>query len=283
MNYNIIGSGRLGNNIALAFSTAKLASLQGIYNRSPESAQQLCSKINTGKVISSLSELPPADITWITCNDDSIASVVANLMEHAQIKPGSFIIHCSGVLNSAILAPLKKQGCLVASCHPLKAFKTGYLSADALLQVDCVMEGDAAVCDWLDFALKQLGANVIRIKPEAKVIYHAAAVIASNYLITLASCSEALLEQAGISQQQARSMMCHLMQGNLDNMQQAQDLRDALTGPLMRGDIATLALHLQAIGDPVVNNLYKAAGLATLPITSLSEEQKQDIANLFGQ
>lgn len=283
MNYNIIGSGRLGNNIALAFSTAKLASLNAVYNRSPESAKQLCSQLGTGKMVSSLPELPPADITWITCNDDSIASVVTHLMDHAQIKPGSFIIHCSGVLNSALLAPLKRRGCLVASCHPLKAFKTGYLSPQAFHQVDCIMEGDAPVCDWLDSAFIKLGANVIRINPESKIIYHAAAVIASNYLITLASCSEALLKQAGINEQQARLMMCNLMQGNIDNMIRTQDLRDALTGPLMRGDIATLGLHMQAIGDPVVKNLYKAAGLATLPITSLSEEQKEDIAHLFGQ
>lgn len=283
MNYNIIGSGRLGNNIALALSTAKLASLNAVYNRSVESAQLLCSQTGTGKAVSALAELPPADITWITCNDDAIASVATQLMEHAQIKPGSFIIHCSGVLNSAILAPMRNRGCLVASCHPLKAFKSGYLAADAFHQVDCVMEGDALVCDWLNSAFLQLGANVIRIKPEAKIIYHAAAVIASNYLITLAACSETLLEKAGINPQQARSMICNLMQGNLDNMQHTQELRDALTGPLMRGDIATLDLHLQAIADPVMNNLYKTAGLATLPITSLTEEQKQGITNLLEQ
>lgn len=281
MNYNIIGSGRLGKNIALALSTAKLASLNSIYNRSPEPAVQLCSQIGYGSVVNTLAELPLADITWITCNDDSIATVVQDLTNNAQVKPGSFIIHCSGVLNSSLLAPLKAKGCLIASFHPLKAFRADYCEATAFQQVDCVLEGEPPVCDWLYSSFKQLGANVINIKPEAKIMYHAAAAMASNYLITLASCSEELLLQAGINQQQARSMICNLMQGNLDNLRHTQHISEVLTGPLMRGDTETIELHVQAIQDPVISNLYKAAGLATLPLTQLTDMQKCSIKNML--
>lgn len=281
MKCNVIGAGRLGKNIALALSASQIVSLQSVCNLSLNSARQSCLAIGSGTALSTLEELSPADVTWITCNDDSIPSVVNALASHSELKPGSFVIHCSGVLNSTVLAPLKTRGCFVASLHPLKAFREGFLATDAFNQVDCVLEGDEQACNWLTNSFTVLGANIITIKPEAKAAYHAAACIASNYLITLASCSEQLFLKAGIPQQQARHMLSKLMQGNLNNIQDRVQLSDSLTGPLMRGDSATLKLHLEAIDEQYINHLYKIMGLATLPLTQLTPEKQQSIERLF--
>ena len=72
-------------------------------------------------------------------------------------------------------------------------------------------------------------------------------------------------------------MLCQLMQCNLDNLKQAKPIAQTLTGPLMRGDLQTLTLHLQALDKPEIKALYKTAGLATLDFTSLSDEKKQAI------
>lgn len=281
MNFNIIGAGRLGKNIALALTSAKLASLKTICNSSLESSTFACEQLGAGRAVRDIADLPAANCTWITCNDDSIQPMVANLLERTVLKPGDFVIHTSGVHNSALLAPLKKQGCLVASFHPLKAFKQGYLDANAFLKVDCIIEGDEAVCSWLIDGFTRLGAFMHKINPEAKSIYHSAASMASNYLVTLAACSEELFLEAGIEVETARTMICKLMQGNLNNIQHSSSIKDSLTGPLARGDIKTLALHLQAIKDPLVQNLYKSAGRATLPLTALDSEQKDLIFKLF--
>lgn len=280
MKCNIIGAGRLGKNIALALSKAQLISLISICNRSLESAQKAHHELGYGQAIDKIEHLPAAEVTWICCNDDAIEDVVATLAQSATLKPGSFVIHCSGVLSSALLAPLKKQGCLVASFHPLKAFKTNYLEPTAFKQVDCVLEGDHEVCAWLKHSFTQLGAHLIAIKPEAKAIYHAAACMASNYLITLASCSEELFLKAGINPQQARRMIIHLMQGNLHNLLQTSSIAESLTGPLARGDVQTIALHLEAIDNPDIKRLYQSAALTTLPLAPLSAEMKQKIINL---
>jgi predicted short-subunit dehydrogenase-like oxidoreductase (DUF2520 family) len=281
MKFNIIGAGRLGKNIAFALSSAKIASLQTIFNLSLKSGEQSCREIGYGSPVATIEELPSADITWITSNDDSISPLTTRLAESSLLKPGNIVIHSSGVLNSSILTPLKAQGCSIASFHPLKAFKTGYLDADAFNKVDCVLEGDDQACIWLNHAFKVLGANIITIKPEAKALYHAAACMASNYLITLASCSETLLLKAGIAHDKARELIGNLMQGNLNNLNETKLIAESLTGPLMRGDNETLSLHLQAIENPVIKDFYKAAGLATLPLTQLPTNKRQSIENLL--
>ncbi|WP_131795593.1 Rossmann-like and DUF2520 domain-containing protein [Fluoribacter gormanii] len=280
MKCNLIGAGRLGKNIALALFKAHLISSITICNRSLESAQKAHLELGFGQTIDNLADLPAAEITWICCNDDAIEQVVETLAYRTTLKPGSFVIHSSGVLSSALLAPLRKQGCFVASFHPLKAFKTNYLEHTAFKQVDCVLEGDQEVCAWLKRSFEQLGAQTISINPEAKAAYHAAACMASNYLITLAACSEELLMNAGINRQQSRQMMVNLMQGNLNNLLQTEHIAESLTGPLARGDIQTIALHLDSIDNPQIKDLYQTAALATLPMTQLSVELKQKIRDL---
>ena len=147
--------------------------------------------------------------------------------------------------------------------------------------MDCVLEGDEQACNWLKDSFTLLGANIVTIKPEAKAAYHAAACIASNYLITLASSSEQLFLAAGIPQNQIRQMIGKLMQGNLNNIQDTLQISESLTGPLMRGDTETIKLHLNAIENPSIKDLYKAMGLATLPLTQLPEDKKQFIEKLL--
>lgn len=280
MKCNLIGAGRLGKNIALALSSAQIISSLSICNRSEESALSACTQIGAGSAVKHINELPVAELNWLCCNDDSLSSLVESLAEASILKPGSFVVHSSGVLTSALLAPLKNLGCLVASFHPLKAFPKNYLEASAFNQIDCVLEGDAEVCDWLIQAFTTLGAHVSTIGHEYKAGYHAAACIASNYMITLASCAEELFLQAGLPKPQVRRMLLNLMQGNLSNLQQVEHIADALTGPLSRGDSQTLSLHLEAISGQQ-QHLYQALGVATLPLTRLSTIQHDEIKKLF--
>ena len=281
MNFNIIGAGRLGKNIALALSTADIAKLLSICNQSLASASQSCSLLHAGDPVNSIAALPAADVIWITSNDDSIQSIVDQLLQNTQLKLGCFVIHCSGVLDSSILSALKTRGCFVASFHPLKAFATGYLDAKAFNKVYCVIEGDAQPCTWLQAAFTSLGAEMVTINPQAKACYHAAACMALNYFVTLTACTEELLRASGIAADEAQNMVLNLMKDNVAHLEQAQSTAKALTGPIMRGDIQTLGLHLQAIDNPEVLEFYKAAGLATLPLTELSAEKKQAIEQLF--
>jgi predicted short-subunit dehydrogenase-like oxidoreductase (DUF2520 family) len=105
--------------------------------------------------------------------------------------------------------------------------------------------------------------------------------MASNYLVTLAAISEQLLLQTGMDKQQSKRMIYKLMQSNIDNLQQTDGIRHSLTGPLARGDIQTIAQHLQVITDSNTEMLYKTAAIATLPFTNLTDEQKGAIKELL--
>lgn len=271
--FNLIGAGHLGKHIGFALSKNKIAHLLGIYNLHFNRAQSACEQIEQGLPFPRLDLLPPSDVTWITCHDEAIATAVEALCHSPNLKKNSLIIHCSGVLNSSVLLPLKKYGCSIASIHPLKAFKEDHISIDAFRAIDCALEGDQEACAWLEIAFNQLNANVFFIQPELKSSYHAAACIASNHLITLASHAEQLFLQAGIPPNKTQELIGKLMQSNIDNLLKTRSAKDALTGPLARGDIQTIALHLQSIVEPEIATFYKQSALVTLSLTSLPTEK----------
>ncbi len=264
--FNLIGAGKLGKNIGRALSKHHIGQLSSVYNLRFNHAIEACNFMGAGKAIEDIHSLSKADITWITCNDDAISSVVDQLHHASILKPNSLIIHCSGALSSSILKPLHDLGCSVASFHPLKAFRANYLSNNAFDQVECIIEGDDAACSWLISAFTGLNARLITLKPENKAAYHAGACMASNYLITLAHCAEQLFVQAGISKEGALEMIVKLMQGNLDNILETRSIINSLTGPLARGDIQTISLHLDSIKDAALTRFYKEAALATLKL-----------------
>lgn len=279
MQFNVIGAGRLGKNIALALTNSGLAQLAAVCNTTLDSAEQAIQQIGSGFAVTQLADLPKVNLTFITTPDDLIYSIAEQLRE--QVSTDSFIVHCSGVLSSAELMPLKTRGCHIASLHPLKAFSEGNLDQRAFMHCDCVIEGDELAVELLTPLFTTLGARIIPIKADGKAIYHAAAVIASNYLVTLAATAADLLQEAGIEAKPAQQMIVNLMTSSLNNVQQASEIKNALTGPLARGDFNTISRHLKALKNCFANELYRHAALATLPITDLDTKLKSALTVLL--
>lgn len=282
MQFNLIGAGRLGQNLATALVHSGLAKLNGLYNQSTDSAKTALANIGSGYAVEYLHDLPKADLTIITTPDDIIYSIAEQLAENKIVSSGHVVIHCSGVLSSTELAPLTQLGCYTASIHPLKAFRVEDVESTSLQSCDCVMEGHEQALKLLRSLFQPLGANLILIPPERKAIYHAAAVFASNYLVTLASIAIDLLQETGISASSAQQMTSRLMTTSLTHIQQAHAIPEALTGPLARGDINTINKHLHGLQhNTAIHNLYQAMARATLPITTLSDELKSKLNALL--
>ncbi len=231
--------------------------------------------------MTSLNQLEPSDILWITVPDDQIAPLAKTLAETKIIAPGTLVVHCSGVLSSAVLTPLAQQGCYTASLHPLKVFKNHPLESTAFHGCYCTLEGHPEATNILEPLFKALGAILVSIKPEQKTTYHAAAVIASNYVVTLASLGTQLLNETGIKANLAKLMIQQLMQSSLNAIETTSSLEDALTGPLARGDIRTIKSHMEGLNEKNSRDFYRAAALATLPLTSLNTQQKKDMEELL--
>ena len=108
------------------------------------------------------------------------------------------------------------------------------------------------------------------LEADDKALYHAAAVIASNYSVTLAATAARLLRRIGASEDDSLRVLLPLMRSTLDNLER-QGLPEALTGPIVRGDTGTVRRHLLELdaADGEAGMLYRCLALGTLPLAAL--------------
>lgn len=278
--FNVIGAGRLGKALAVTLLQEKGNELLGVCNRSFSSTRQAVLDMDAGVAYACLDDLPKADITFITTPDDAIAEIAVNLAQRASLLNSQVMVHCSGALNSDVLQPLKKRGYDVCSAHPLKAFGRNPVE-NAFKDCPWGLEGDDAAISRLTPILQRLGAKPFEIQADKKMTYHAAAVMASNFVVTLASAAETLFANCGLTSKEAKSVTQFLMQSSFANIIASHNSEEALTGPLMRGDVETISKHLQALDDQAIKTLYLSASLATLPLTPLTTEKKALLQRLL--
>ncbi|WP_133140821.1 Rossmann-like and DUF2520 domain-containing protein [Legionella genomosp. 1] len=281
MNFNLIGCGRLGKQLAFALICSGQGKLHSVYNKHYESAVNSVSLLGEGDAISELQALSRASLHFITTPDSVIPEIVQQLQHYEPILKGSTIIHCSGVLSSAILSPLRALGCHIACIHPLKPFPHQALNAEIFKDCYCSIEGDEKAVEIISPLFVNLGAKLFSIEASQKMLYHSAAAIASNYLVTIAHAAEQCMREAGVEKEIAKEIIVSLMQNSLFNVRNAKDLPHALTGPIARGDEETIRQHLQSMLDPVIESFYRKAGLATLAFAPLSEEKKKSLRSIL--
>jgi predicted short-subunit dehydrogenase-like oxidoreductase (DUF2520 family) len=151
--------------------------------------------------------------------------------------------------------------------HPLQSFATAEQAVRLLPGSFCCIEGDPRAVNVLWEAAGALGARVLAIPIEGKALYHAAAVVACNYLVALESAALKLAEAAGLDRGEALEALLPLIRGTVDNIETV-GVPACLTGPIARGDVETVRTHLEAIAAnaPDVLPLYKLLGLDTVQV-----------------
>lgn len=271
---NFIGCGKLGKTIARLLYNHGVA-IGGIVNTNTASGEAAVTFIGQGCAYASIRELPPADIYFITTNDSAIRSVCHTLATEHAFGKDALVVHCSGSLTSDILGEVKSHGCHVASIHPLKSMADPKLSIADFAGTYCAIEGDEYAIPILTSLFEKIGGQVFPIQKANKMLYHAASVMANNYLITLHYQVTQSFKTAGIDEQAAKKMVSLLMQDALNNVAQLSHVQ-ALTGPMQRGDTETIAQHMQALAsDDLVQLLYAHLGIATLPLTPHTDAVKE--------
>lgn len=276
---NIIGAGNLGKTIGKLIFTHDVGFIQEICNTSTKSGIEAASFIGQGEV-KTISELLPADITFITTPDDQIELCCQQLSKSSKLKKNSIVVHCSGSLSSEVLKTVREKGCFVASVHPMRSFAKPDISFKQYSGTYCAIEGDYEATNVLEELFTKIGSVVYAINKDKKSAYHAAGVFASNYLVTLCQNSLLCLKDAGVENDMSMKIIASLMQSTLNNLETTLSPDKSLTGPIKRGDINTITKHLSALPEPL-SNLYKTLGLATLNIAHLSEDVEKKIAELL--
>lgn len=278
---NIIGAGNLGKTIGFLLHNSALVEIGSICNTSKESALSAIGFIGAGKYCAKITELPPADLTLISTPDRLISEVCQTFSKNKQMKKGSLVVHCSGVMTTEALISAKKVGCYVASIHPMRSFAIPASSIEQYKGTYCAMEGDKAAIDIIEPLFKAIGSIPYVIDQQKKSLYHAAGVFSSNYLVTLSKQALICLEDAGVEHPIAMGIITNIMQGTVSNLAHTLSPEKSLTGPIERGDVLTIQEHLNSLHDEEQKHLYATLGKATIPLTALDEHKKKRMYNLL--
>ncbi len=205
----------------------------------------------------------PADATGvvIAVPDGAIREVVHRLGE-VSLPTDVPVLHASGALSTEVLRPLAECGHPVGGVHVLAAVDHPVLGADRLRGAIFGVEGEGAALALAERIVRACGGRVLRVSAEGKPSYHAAAVFAANYAVALLGVAERLMEEAGVPAEEARAGLAALAAGAVENVA-ARGPVEALTGPVSRGDVETVALHLARL-SPEERTLYCLLGRETL-------------------
>jgi len=283
---NIIGAGRLGRVIGSLLCQTQLVELLSVLDRSLDSAQEGVNFIGHGDAVGSMVAMMSADITLIAVPDDEIVKTAQALGDSGVVRPGDVVFHCSGLLSSDELSAVSSSGGHVASIHPLQTFVGKKLTQVQFSGTYCVSEGDHKALTVLEPILSKMGANVVGLEKDKKVLYHAASVMGCNYMVVLLDMCLGMMERAGIAREVASKMVQPLLNKTLDNVF-SLDTVQALTGPIARGDTQTVARHLKDIERlvPEVDDAYRVLGDRAVKLSDVQGNASKDslgaISNLL--
>jgi predicted short-subunit dehydrogenase-like oxidoreductase (DUF2520 family) len=285
--FAVVGCGRVGTAFARYLAGAGYRPA-GFSSRRPESARTAATLAGAPDkwFAESWDAARTADILLIATPDGLIAETCLEIFEKCRIREDAVVLHCSGMLPSTILASAADAGAKIGSMHPLQSFAARQYTDNPFAGIMMAIEGDAAAIETSRMMAEDLGATPFVIRTDGKTLYHAAAVAASNYLATLIAVAVKLMAASGAPEKDAFRILKPLVMGTLDNIE-TLGATDALTGPIARGDVDTVAAHLTAIGNMSADMLkfYKQMGRATVPLArskgTLSEEAARRLLEIL--
>lgn len=277
-----IGAGTVGSNLAL-WLTAKGYPVVAVSSRSHIPAKKLAEAIPGCRAVNNQTVAEKADLVFITTPDDIIGHIAAEVKWH----PGQGVVHCSGADSTAVLEPARKSGARVGAFHPLQTFTSGKTTVEGMAGTTFAIEAEEPLLTILKDMATALGGRWIVLKAGDKVVYHAAAVMACNYVVTLVKLATDLWATIGISPQEARHALLPLLQGTIHNIETTSTLPGCLTGPIARGDTGTIKKHLDTLEEtaPELLSVYKELGRQTIPLAldkgTITQRQAEEILNVL--
>ena len=263
MKLGFIGAGPVGTTFGVRLSEQGYA-VAAVADISPAAAERFAGLVPGCRVLGNNQDLADAvDMVFITTADDFIPQVSSAL----KWRPGQTVVHCSGASTVQSLEAARRQGAGVGSIHPCQTF-AGIEQAIANLPGSTfAIEAEEPVKATLTDMARALRGDIVYLTSEDKVLYHAAAAIACNYFTTIVKLAADLWRNFGKTPADAIKAYMPLLRGTLANIETA-GFPKCLTGPIARGDVATIRRHLAALekSAPELLPLYRELGKFTVPI-----------------
>jgi predicted short-subunit dehydrogenase-like oxidoreductase (DUF2520 family) len=257
-----IGAGTVGTALSARLSGLGYP-VVAVSSRRQTSAQKLAQAISGCRVFDSQGVADNAELVFITTPDDAIARVASQV----KWRPGQSVVHCSGADATDILQPAKESGAQVGVFHPLQTFASVKQATENIPGSTFALEAEEPLMKTLQEMATALGGHWVELRAGDKVLYHAAAVISCNYLVTLLKLATDLWQTFDVPPQKATQALLPLLRGTIHNIETV-GIPQCLTGPIARGDVGTIKKHLDALerATPHLVAAYRELGLQTIPI-----------------
>jgi predicted short-subunit dehydrogenase-like oxidoreductase (DUF2520 family) len=282
MKLGIIGAGTVGTALSVRLHL-KGYDIAAVASRSPSSAFRLIKATGCGQVCDGPQGVADkCDLVFLTTPDDAIPEVVNQVRWH----PGQSVVHCSGADSLDVLEAARMVGARVGSFHPLQTFAGIQKAIENLPGSTFALEAEEPLLATLKEMALALEGHWIKLGAGDKAAYHTAAVMTSNYLVTLVKLATDLWESFGVPRQEAIAALLPLLKGTLNNLQDL-GVPNALTGPIARGDAGTVRIHLDTLRSSASSILpaYCELGLQTIPVAlakgRINQAQAKELQDLL--
>ena len=271
-NIFVVGAGPVATALAGALRLRGLPVL-GLWARKPAAARA------AGAVagVAAYSAAPPdllleADIVLVAVQDDAIREVSTMLIGTGMLTSRHVLLHCSGAFGAAeAFGDVQGRVGGTGTLHPLRAIADARNAMRTMKGTVFGIEGDERGRAMATALVASVGGVALELDGRHMAAYHAAAAMASNYVVALIDAAAKALRATGISEEQALGALVPLAQGALANVAE-RGIAAGLTGPIRRGDELTVARHLEALGDhPELVELYRVLGQGTVQIAQRLE------------
>jgi len=256
----LVGAGRAGRALAAAFRAA------GVPNALVDRAQ-VVEQYGLPDCASRADAVRQSPAILVAVRDGQLDVALDELRLRDGLQAGSVVLQVSGSAEPAARERITAFGAHYGTFHPLLPLIDPSLASFRLQGSVIGIEGDAAAHDVASRLAVRLGATTIDIPRDERAAYHAAAVIASNFPVTLAALAEGLLSRIGVDAVAAHRAVRALMAASVENLAAMPRALDALTGPIARGDVATVRAHTTALhGVRPYHDVYDVVSRATLAL-----------------
>lgn len=278
----VIGSGAVGTSLAYALHKAG-RDIIGIYDVDTCQAGEAARIIGTQGFGGALPEIvKDADTVVVTTPDHSIEKVVSLVEAEELYSDNQIWIHCSGHLTAAVFDPIASKVKGIATMHPAYVFPPK--------QCTHIPEGVYFAIGGNEAGVKKakehtalLKGVATEINPEKRAAYHAAMVMASNYIVTQLNTARTILESCGAKADEVEPLLFSLASSALEKAKKL-GISHSLSGPVRRGDVGVVKDHLDALSSmPLAQSLYVAAGKSTVELASSEPGYCQDTAQTLNE
>ena len=271
---SFIGAGALAGGLAKSLYAQGFVIAEIVARDAPISkrkARALASSV--GAVLATVANAKlTCDVLWLAVPDGAVEGVSRVLAGRAELP--RVILHASGALSSGALAALAERGVHTGSAHPMMTFVGG--EPPSLNGAWFAVEGSAAAVRAARTMARKLGAHSFVIEPGSKMLYHAFGAMLSPMLAAELEAAERVGLRAGISAGEVRRIMEPIVLRTVKNVLRS-GAGQSFSGPLVRGDVDTVAGHLRSLGGSPESLVYRALmeyATGTLPVNRKDEMRK---------